>query len=262
MNGPRYRARRLCHGSLPRRRVAPLLRFYQVWAFMRRKRGLGSENLPKARGSEEIAVLSPGGVQLTGASRAAPAGHSPTADEKEPQRTGTFFGTMSTYDVPENTRSAKVCRLNRSARQPALREPAIPPSTAPPSARPPTEVHLSNAFRSARFTAPVLLVLGAMNAWTAHQTEDYGSLSTALCLCVCAAGLFGEDLLQRGYRRDRVVLAHVAAHPGAATRRVARAVGAPERVVARNLDRLTDDGLLVLVTCGATPALRSYRLAS
>ncbi|WP_331447524.1 MarR family transcriptional regulator [Streptomyces xanthochromogenes] len=127
----------------------------------------------------------------------------------------------------------------------------------------PTEVHLSNVvIRSARFTAPILLALGTMNAGAAQRTEDYGCLSTALCLCVCAAGLFGEDLLQRGYRRDRAVLAHVAGHPGAKTRHVARAVGAPERVVARNLDRLTDDGLLVLVTDGATPALRSYRLAS
>ncbi|MFD3909967.1 hypothetical protein [Streptomyces sp. NPDC058603] len=43
---------------------------------------------------------------------------------------------------------------------------------------------------------------------------------------------------------------------------MARAIGAPERVAARNLDRLTDDGLLVLVTDAATPASRSYRLAS
>ncbi|MGW4441329.1 winged helix-turn-helix domain-containing protein [Streptomyces sp. NPDC004682] len=100
-----------------------------------------------------------------------------------------------------------------------------------------------------------------MNAWTAQQAEDYVSLSTALCLFVCAAGLFGEDLLQRGYHRDRAVLAHVAAHPGAVTRHVARAIGVSERVVAQNLDRLTDDGLLVLVTDSATPALRSYRLA-
>ncbi|MDW4907803.1 winged helix-turn-helix transcriptional regulator [Streptomyces sp. ADMS] len=76
------------------------------------------------------------------------------------------------------------------------------------------------------------------------------------------AALFGEDLLQRGYRRDRAVLAHIAVHPGASTPHVARVVGASERVVARNLDRLTDDGLLVLVMDGATPALRSYRLAS
>ncbi|QNE77341.1 MarR family transcriptional regulator [Streptomyces finlayi] len=106
------------------------------------------------------------------------------------------------------------------------------------------------------------MTLGVLNAWTAQETEDYGALSTALCLCVCAAGLFGEDLLQRGYRRDRAVLAHIAVHRGVATRHVARAVGAPERVVARSLDRLTDDGLLVLVTDDATPALRSYRLAS
>ncbi|MER0483258.1 winged helix-turn-helix transcriptional regulator [Streptomyces sp. Edi2] len=106
------------------------------------------------------------------------------------------------------------------------------------------------------------MALGALNAWTAQQRDDYGALSTALCLCVSAAGLFGEDLAQRGYRRDRAVLAHIAVHPGAATRHVARAVGASDRRVARNLDRLTDDGLLVLVTDGATPALRSYRLAS
>lgn len=127
----------------------------------------------------------------------------------------------------------------------------------------PQEAHLSNSvIRSVRFTSPVLLALCAANAWTAQRTESYGALSTALCLCVCAAGLYGEDLLQRGYHRDRAALAHVAARPGAATRHVARAVEVNERVVARNLDRLTDDGLLVLVTDGATPALRSYRLAS
>lgn len=153
---------------------------------------------------------------------------------------------------------------------PAGRRASQPRESPPPSSlsraveRPDlTESHLSYAAnRSARFTAPALLVLGAMIVWTAQQNEDYGSLSTALCLCLCAAGLFGEDLLQRGYRRDRAVLAHVAAHTGVATRHVARAVGAPKRVVARNLDRLTDEGLLVLVTGGATPALRSYRLAS
>ncbi|MGD3111539.1 winged helix-turn-helix domain-containing protein [Streptomyces sp. YGL11-2] len=105
-------------------------------------------------------------------------------------------------------------------------------------------------------------MLGALNAWTAQQRDDYGALSTALCLCVCAAGLFREDFVQRGYRRDRAVLAHIAAHPGAATRHVAHAIGVSERGAARSLDRLTDDGLLVLVSDGAPPALRSYRLAS
>ncbi|MFD7862289.1 MarR family transcriptional regulator [Streptomyces sp. NPDC059783] len=101
-----------------------------------------------------------------------------------------------------------------------------------------------------------------MNAWTAQTKADYAALSTALCLCVCAAGLFGEDLVQRGHRQDLVVLAHVAAHPGAEARGIARAVGTPERVVVRNLCRLTENGLVVLVDDGVHPALRSYRLAS
>ncbi|MEV8128610.1 MarR family transcriptional regulator [Streptomyces sp. NPDC085944] len=106
------------------------------------------------------------------------------------------------------------------------------------------------------------MALGAMNAWTAQTKADYAALSTALCLCVCAAGLFGEDLAQRGHRQDLVVLAHVAAHPGAEARGIARAVGGPERVVARNLSRLTEGGLLALVDDHAHPALRSYRLTS
>ncbi|QES27197.1 hypothetical protein DEJ47_12665 [Streptomyces venezuelae] len=106
------------------------------------------------------------------------------------------------------------------------------------------------------------MALGAMNAWTAQTKADYAALSTALCLCVCAAGLFGEDLVQRGYRQDLMVLAHVAAHLGAEARGIARAVGSPERVVARNLSRLTENGLVVLVDDDAHPALRSYRLTS
>lgn len=141
----------------------------------------------------------------------------------------------------------------RAACRPAPRQTATLATRSRDRAPDPTEAHLSNsAIRSARFTAPILMALGTMNAWAVQRTGDYGSLSTALCLCVCAAGLFGEDLLQRGYRRDREVLAYVAGHPGAATRHVARAVGAPERVVARNLDRLADEGLLALVTGGAS----------
>lgn len=128
---------------------------------------------------------------------------------------------------------------------------------------PSKEAHLPKAaLRSARVTTPILLALGAMNAWTAQTKADYAALSTALCLCVCAAGLFGEDLLQRGHRQDLVVLAYVAAHPGAEARGIARAVGAPECVVARNLSRLAGSGLLALVDDEAHPALRSYRIAS
>ncbi|OEV22146.1 hypothetical protein AN221_04400 [Streptomyces nanshensis] len=104
------------------------------------------------------------------------------------------------------------------------------------------------------------MALGAMNAWTAQTKADYAALSTALCLCVCAAGLFGEDLVQRGHRQDLMVLAHIAAHPGAEAPGIARAVGTPERVVTRSLSRLTENGLLALVDDDAHPALRSYRL--
>ena len=87
------------------------------------------------------------------------------------------------------------------------------------------EVRLSDpAIRSARFTTRALFALGALNAWYGQAAGDYGAVSTGLCFCVCAAGLFGEDLLQRGYRADRAVLAYVAAHPGATTRRVAQAI--------------------------------------
>jgi hypothetical protein len=90
---------------------------------------------------------------------------------------------------------------------------------------------------------------------------DYLAVSTGLCVCVCAAGLFGEDLLQRGYRSDRAVLAYVAAYLGATTREVAQAIRTSERLTSRNLDRLTDDGLLAVASDGAPRALRSYQLA-
>lgn len=102
------------------------------------------------------------------------------------------------------------------------------------------------------------MALGAMNAWTAQTKADYAALSKALCLC--AAVLFGEELVQSGHRQDLVVLAYVASHPGAEARGVARAVGATERVVARNLSRLSEDGLVILVKDDVNPVLRSYRL--
>ncbi|MFD9818793.1 hypothetical protein [Streptomyces violascens] len=65
------------------------------------------------------------------------------------------------------------------------------------------EAHLpKSALRSARITAPILLALDAANAWTPQTAADCAALSTALCLCVCAAGLFGEDLVRREYRQD------------------------------------------------------------
>ncbi|WP_435125647.1 winged helix-turn-helix transcriptional regulator [Actinacidiphila sp. bgisy144] len=86
------------------------------------------------------------------------------------------------------------------------------------------------------------------------MTGDHAAVSAGVC--VCAASLFSGDRLQRSYRDDRAVLVCLAAHPGATRRRVARATGVPERLVTRNLERFSDDGLLLLVVGGAPgPAL-------
>ncbi|WP_338678263.1 winged helix-turn-helix domain-containing protein [Streptomyces sp. SCSIO 30461] len=125
------------------------------------------------------------------------------------------------------------------------------------------EVCLSeSAIRSARFTSPVLFALGGLNAWAGQTAGDYLAVSAGFCVPVCAAGLFGEDLLRRGYRGDRVVLAYVARHPGATTGEVAQAVGMPERRVRANLGRLRDDGLLAVTSDGASGAPRPYLLPS
>ncbi|MEU8954847.1 helix-turn-helix domain-containing protein [Streptomyces sp. NPDC048518] len=125
------------------------------------------------------------------------------------------------------------------------------------------EVRLpESAIRSARYTSPVLFALGGLNAWVGQAASDYLAVSTGLCVSVCAAGLFGEDLLQRGYRSDRVVLAHVARHPGATAREVAQVLGIPESRVKANLDRLTGDGLLAVTSDGVAGGPRSYLLPS
>ncbi|MFD6249860.1 MarR family transcriptional regulator [Streptomyces roseolus] len=121
---------------------------------------------------------------------------------------------------------------------------------------------LSGTSLPLQFSAVILFAVGALNAVLGAVRTDFGLVSTSLCLCVCAAGLFGEDLLQRGYRRDRVVLAYVAARPGIEVDQVAHAVQASQPVAARSLERLKEDGLLVHGGADAAPAARGYRLAS
>lgn len=36
-----------------------------------------------------------------------------------------------------------------------------------------------------RVIVPILVVLDAINAWTAHEAGGYGSLAAALCLFAC-----------------------------------------------------------------------------
>ncbi|KOU98403.1 hypothetical protein ADK91_30330 [Streptomyces sp. XY511] len=97
---------------------------------------------------------------------------------------------------------------------------------------------------SLRFTAPALFTLGLLNAITAQLGGDRGALATALCLCVCAAGLFVEDQLQRGLRRDQRVLAYVGAHPTATVCGVSQAVGISDRQAEASLARLAEQALV------------------
>ncbi|QES01907.1 MarR family transcriptional regulator [Streptomyces venezuelae ATCC 10712] len=106
-----------------------------------------------------------------------------------------------------------------------------------------------------------MFALGALNAALAQARVDFGGVSTGLCLCACTAGLFGEDLLQRDYRRDRAVLAYVARHPGVDVRQVARAIEDCERVAFRSLARLTKEGLLAWAVDRQTSGERVYRIA-
>ncbi|MFC5634618.1 MarR family transcriptional regulator [Streptomyces bullii] len=106
----------------------------------------------------------------------------------------------------------------------------------------------------------MLFVLGGLNAWIGQTAGDHLAVSTGLCVSVRAAGLFGEDLLQRAYRSDRAVLAHVARHPGVTTRQVAQALGIPERRAMANLGRLAHEGLLTVTSDGVSGDPRSYLL--
>lgn len=142
---------------------------------------------------------------------------------------------MSTYNVPENTRPGCVDTPLR----PGLRNISESCTACDCLAgmAPTWEVRLSDpAIRSARFTSPALFVLGALNAWYGQAAGDYGAVSTGR---VRTAGLFGEDLLQCGYRRDRAVLAHAAVHPELQLGVWPRAIGVSERFVVRKLGGVT-----------------------
>lgn len=116
-----------------------------------------------------------------------------------------------------------------------------------------------NLLRSLRFTSPALFGLGALNAVTAQMQGNRGALATALCLCVCAGGLFVEDRLQRDLRQDRRILAYVAAHPAASVTGAARDLGSSSRTIEASLERLVADGLVA--HGGEDPMVRTYSLS-
>lgn len=181
---------------------------------------------------------------------AGPRTDSPTADEKEPRKTGTSFVDHVNVQPPRETETPGQRRSKRSGAS-VRRCPRLPSRAIVPS----KEAHpLKAVLGSARVTAPILLKFGA--AWTAQTKADYAALSTALCRRVCVVGLFGDDRVQRGYRQDLVVLAHVASYLGAEALGIPRAVGTPERVVNRNLGQPAEGGWWSWSTTAPTPHSR------
>ncbi|MFD5434773.1 hypothetical protein ACFWJ4_21790 [Kitasatospora sp. NPDC127067] len=103
-------------------------------------------------------------------------------------------------------------------------------------------------------------MLGLANAFSAPA----GSAAFVLGLALSSSGLLltFDDVHEDGLRRDMLVVAHLAKRPdGTRVGQIGTALGLRNRAVARSLDRLATDGLVVLEAEGEPLALRSYRLA-
>lgn len=92
--------------------------------------------------------------------------HSLTADDKDPQRTGTPSESMSTYNTPERRMLVKICQV--LWRQSVL---------------------LTRDSRTIQVASPILFALGGLNAWVGQAASDYLAVSAGLCICFCAADL-------------------------------------------------------------------------
>ncbi|MER7750886.1 MarR family transcriptional regulator [Kitasatospora sp. NPDC097643] len=111
-----------------------------------------------------------------------------------------------------------------------------------------------------RIPGPAIAALGALNAFAVEP----GSAAFSLSLCVTVSGLLSafDDIHELGLRRDRKVIAHLAKVPdGARVRQIGNALDLADRTVARSLDRLAADGLVVREAEGESLPMRSYRLA-
>ena len=81
---------------------------------------------------------------------------------------------------------------------------------------------------------------------------------------IAAIGLnaAANSVAVRAVAGDRKVIAHLAKVPdGARVRQIGNALDLADRTVARSLDRLAADGLVVLEAEGESLPMRSYRLA-
>lgn len=99
-------------------------------------------------------------------------------------------------------------------------------------------------LKTLRYTYPLLFALAALNAAAAAILGDLGGVSTALCLCVCAAGLLVEVKEQQYLLLGQRILARMATQPVISTVQAARAVSCSIRVAEIVFDRLTADGLV------------------
>lgn len=111
-----------------------------------------------------------------------------------------------------------------------------------------------------RIPGPAIAVLGALNTFSVQpDTTDFVA---SLCMTVSGLLLAYDDVHQLGLRRDRKVVAHLAkVSDGARVRQIGNALSLPDRTVARSLDCLAADGLVVRESEGESLPMRSYRLA-
>ncbi len=111
-----------------------------------------------------------------------------------------------------------------------------------------------------RVPGPAIAALGLLNACSVQP----GSTTFVLSLCLTTSGLLiaFDDVHKLGLRRDRKVVAHLAkASDGSRVRQIGNALGLADCAVARSLDRLAADGLVVREAEGESLPMRSYRLA-
>lgn len=112
----------------------------------------------------------------------------------------------------------------------------------------------------ARIPGPAIAGSGLIDAFSVQPNSTVFALS--LCLTVSGLLLALGDAYQLDLRRDRKVVAHLAKAPeGSRVRQIGNALGLRDAVVAKSLDRLAADGLVVRETEGESLPMRSYRLA-
>ena len=97
-----------------------------------------------------------------------------------------------------------------------------------------------------------------MNAATASLQGDLGGVSTALCLCVCAAGLFVEAKEQQDLQLGQRILARMAIHPEITAVQTAHAVSCSTCAAEISLERLAAEGFVT--SREVHPGVREYSL--